>query len=397
MESYPTFKRGQVQTAFKKLSKVEREIIEMYVKYVSITSQSRTRLENNKRGLTEFRIITKKSLEDINLQDLRDFLAILNHSSKTQSTRNDLKHTIKRFLKWKYKDWSERFDNLSDIKLVMKMNEEKINANTILSKEDIEKIMEKEPTLFWKTFFITLYESGLRPQEVRNLLWKDIKFDIIKFDDKQDLSEINIYATKTHKARSVYVKIATSHLKLLKKSSETDLVFPSVRDKTRPINKENASEWLRKISNKVLGRQIYPYILRHTRATELYTNSGIPDKTVQKFLGHSKSMADVYTHLSNKDVKEAVANTIYKIEEMPEKLKNELEERIKIQESQLKELSERFSILLAELEGKKSQELTPMIKFLSLPLNVQEEINNKLVGIPKEERINSFEKLVISA
>ncbi len=318
---YPTFKRGEVQEIYSKLPKPEQKEIQDFIKYVSITSKSQRRLDNNQRGLTEFRYLIKKPLDKATLQDLRDFLALLNNSNKTQSTRNDLKFTIKRFLKWKFKDWSERFSNLEDIKLIMRINEEKINADTLLKKEDVEAIMKAEPKLFWKAFFMALYESGLRPIELRTLLWKNIKFDI----DKDEITEINIYASKTHKARSVYVKEATFYLKKLKEQSKTDLVFPAPKDDTKPMDKSLPAVWLGRISEKVLGRSVYPYILRHSRATELYTNAGIPDKTAQKFLGHSKSMGDVYTHLSNKDVKEAMSKTIYKIEDMPPEKKHKLE------------------------------------------------------------------------
>ena len=321
---YPTFKRGEVQEYFNKLPKTEQEIINDYVKYVSITSNSKNRLANVKRSLTQFSMLTGKELSKITLKDLRDYLGLLNSSNKTQSTRNEFKHTIKRFLKNHYKDWSERFNNLDDIKLKMGLNEEKVNSDTILHKEDVDKIMKAEKTLFWKTFFISLYESGLRPIELRTLTWNRIKFNV-----DGDISEINIYATKTSKARSVYVKEATFFLKRLKEESDSDLVFPSTRDKTKPMGKEYPAMWLKRISLRVLGRQVYPYILRHSRATELYTNADIPDKTAQKFLGHSKSMGDVYTHLSNKDVKEAMSKTIYKQREIitPEK-RAELQKQI---------------------------------------------------------------------
>jgi len=324
MNKLTNFKRGESEKFYKKLPPKERQEIDDFVKYVSITSKSAKRLQNNKVSLLTFRKATKKPLSKTELQDLRNFLAELNNSERTQSSRNELKHTIKRFLKWKFKDWSQRFNNLSDIKLVMKINEEKINADTIPKKEDIEAIVKAEPKLFWKAFFMTLYESGLRPIEVRTLLWKNIKFDI----DKDGISEINVFASKTSKARSVYVKEATFYLKKLKEESENELVFPAPRNPTKPMSKELPAVWLANISKKVLGRKIFPYLCRHLRATELYTNANIPDKTAQKFLGHSKSMSDVYTHLSNKDVKEAVSKTIYKTEELPPEKKHALEQEL---------------------------------------------------------------------
>lgn len=357
MKEYPTFKRGEVQKVYSKLPKGEREIIDKFVKYVSITSSSDKRLENNKRTLTQFRYILKKSFDKITLQDLRNYLALLKGSKNTNSTQNEYKASIKRFLRWKFKDWSDRFQNLADIKLHMKMNEEKINSETLVSKEDVEKIMKAEKRTYWKTFFISLYESGLRPSELRNITWDKIKFNV-----DGDISELNVYATKTHKARSVYVSEATFYLQKLKEQREdinNPLVFPAQRDHSKPIRKDTACHWLGRISQEVLGRKIYPYILRHSRATELYTNANIPDKIVQKFLGHSKSMGEVYTHLSNKDVKEAVGKTIYKFEDLPPEKKHKLEEEIDLLKKNGQETAKNMSELIEIFQ--KNREISKFI------------------------------------
>lgn len=346
-KEYPVFKRNELQNKYIRLPKEDKKLIDDFLSYVQITSKDRTRHENNKRTLTQFRFLTGKSLAETTLTDLREWLALLNHSNRTNTSQNDVKYTMKRFLRWHFKDWSKRFDELKDIKLHMGINEEKINASIILNKEDVEKITKAEPKLFWKAFFITLYESGLRPNELRNLQWKDIKFNV-----DGDISEINIFATKTHKARSVFIKEATFYLKRLSEENKHNnpLCFPSIRDNNKPMDKSAPCIWLKRISKRVLGREVYPYILRHSRATELYTNANLSDKIAQKVLGHSKSMADVYTHLSSKSVKEALGKTIYKLEELPPEKKHELEERIAFQEKQINKLKEDFSMFMEQLQ-----------------------------------------------
>lgn len=344
MNEYPRFERGEVSKKYNKLPKDEKKIIDDFVSYVGISSTARTRLENNRRAITQFRMVTKKPLKETTLQDLRSFLSLLNNSDKTQSTRNDIKHAVKRFLKWYFKDWSKRFNDLSDIKLIVGMNEEKINADTLLKKEDIETIMKTETRFVWKTFFICLYESGLRPIELRTLRWKNIKLGI-----DGDLSEINVYASKTSKARSVYVKEATKYLQEWKERQEreevkNDLLFPAKKNPDKPIGKNVVSEWLRVISKKAIGREVNPYLLRHSRATELYTNANIPEKLARKFLGHGKSMSDVYTHLSNKDVKEAMSKTIYQTEDLPPEKKHALELELERQRKEIGELRKYISI-----------------------------------------------------
>jgi len=356
LKTYPIYKRGGVQKAYKKLPPKEKTTIGDFIRYVSITSTSQKRYENIRRILTQLRIITRKDFSKINLEDLRQYLGLLNSSSLTNSSRNDCKATIKRFLRWKFKDWSQRFDNLSDIRLVMRMNEERINSNTLLKKEDVDAIMEAEPKLYWKTFFITLYESGLRPNELRNLKWQNIKFDV----NKDGITEISIFATKTHRARSVYVKGATFYLKKLKKQAKNDLVFPAPRNPNKTLGKSMASVWLNRISKKVLGREVFPYLLRHSRATELYTNAGIPDKIAQKFLGHSKSMGDVYTHLSSKDVQEAVGKSIYQFEELPPEKRHKLELEVEELKARLKQIEDSFKTLAGG-------DIKQLLKFLETP------------------------------
>lgn len=347
-KTFISFQRGQSQEVYESLSKKEKQIIDDYVKYVSITSSSQKRLENNRRTLIHFRFMVEKDFDKVNLQDLRDYLALMKASTITNASQNEYKATIKRFLRWKFKDWSERFQELQDIKLHMKMNEEKINAGTLLKKEDVEALVKHEKSTYWKAFFLTLYESGARPKEIRTLTWDKINFNV-----DREISEIHIFATKTHKARTVYVEQATFYLKTLKEQREdpsNPLVFPSVKDKTKPLSKDHVSHWLTRLSKRVLGRNVTPYMLRHTRATELYTNSNIPDKVAQKFMGHNKSMSDIYTHLSSKDVKEAMGKTVYKFEDLPEEKKHQLEKDVADLKGEVADLKETLSKFKEEHE-----------------------------------------------
>lgn len=59
------------------------------------------------------------------------------------------------------------------------------------------------------------------------------------------------------------------------------------------------------LSQKAIGRSIYPHILRHTFATRLLSVSNL--RIVQKVLGHKNIQStQIYTHPSNSDVSEAI-------------------------------------------------------------------------------------------
>jgi integrase len=347
---YPEYEKGALEKVFSRLPGKEQKIINEFISYCSIGAGER-KLKDIRRSIIQIRDTLEKPLDNLTLKDIREYLALLNQSNREKWTTNGIKIYLKRFLKWKYKDWSEKFEELKDIKMQRAFNEKKINSNTILKKEEIEKMMKAEPRLFWKTFFITLYESALRPIELRNLKWKDVNFDV-----EGDVSELSIYATKTKRARNVYVKEATYYLKKLKeeKGKDVELVFPSKMDKNEPLNKGALSLWLTVLSKKVLGRGINPYLLRHTRGTELYLNSGIPQKTAQKFMGHSKDMSDFYTHLSSKDVKDAMLKSVYNLEDLPKEKKHELEQEVETLKERMKELEkkrESSDELINELTG----------------------------------------------
>ncbi|PHS12928.1 MAG: hypothetical protein COA78_07810 [Blastopirellula sp.] len=337
-KEYPRFEKGEVIQLYHGLLTSEKKIIDNFVRYVSITSKSKTRLENNRRSLTHFRIITGIPFDDVTLENLRHYLALLNFSYMTSASRNDLKASIKRFLRWRYDNWSSRFDELRDLRLDTRRNEGKINASSIIKKNEVEVIVRAESRLNWKTFFLCLFETGFRPKEVRTLRWGDISFNV-----RGNVSRISIVATKTSRARSAFVQGATQFLeehRKMQRYSPNDLVFPALRDPSSPVGKDVVSKWLKGLTLKALGRSVTPYIVRHSRATELYLDPKVPDKIAQKILGHSSSMSDVYTHMSDEDVLDVCCDTIYQFDNLPAEKKNAYEERIRKLEQEAQDTHE---------------------------------------------------------
>jgi integrase len=235
------------------------------------------------------------------------------------------------------------------------MNKKKYNDKTLLTKVEIETIMKMENNLTLKTFFILSYESGMRPGEVRKLKWSDIKFNV-----DGDLSEINVFMTKNKDSKSVYVKESTFYLKKLQTDSKGDYVFASQLNKGMPIGDSTATLWVN-MMGKHIGKKIYPYLLRHTRSQELYElvdKGKLSDKVAQKFLGHSKSMRDIYSDLKKGIIQEAITKQVYEFEELPQEKKKAMEEIGKINIKVEEVISEN-----AELKKKLNDALDLIKKF----------------------------------
>ena len=332
LKEYPKFKRNEIWKFYEELPNSEKEFLEEYSTYRKARGISAENdLTDVKRYILQLRYIFQKDLRNIDLNEVREITAIINTSWLKTEVKNGLKIDFKNFLKFAFPDWSMRFAGLEDIRQnANPRNEERINAQTIFSHEDIEKMVRHETQMFWKAFVLTQYEAGLRTIETRSLKWDDIKFNV-----DGDISEVNIYSTKTKKARTVFVKEATFYLRKLKEEQHNHgiisiYVFHS-KEHNVPVSKNAVSMWFRELSKKALGRQGWTYLLRHSRATELYRladENKISKETAIKFMGHSKDMSYTYTHLDKSEIKNMLKNQVYKIEDLPEEKKHELEKEI---------------------------------------------------------------------
>lgn len=383
LKEYPRFKKNEIEEFYISLSKKEKAMIEDYLVYRrarGITTEEK--VLDLRRYILQIRYIVQKELKEIDLKDLRSLLVVINNSHLSDYVKNGVKTDLKNFLKYLFTDWSSRFANLEDIKLISKPKRKReINHQKMFSKEDIEKMMKHETKMFWKAFLITQYEGGLRTKEVRFLKWKDITFDV-----DGDLSELNIFSTKTKENRVIFVKEATFYLKKLMEEQENLnkkglYVFHSVKDINKPVDKHLVSVWFRDLVEKALGREAWSYLLRHTRATELYSladEGKIGEKTANRFMGHSRDMGEVYRNMSPDKIKEMLKKQVYKFEDLPEEKKKELEKEI----DELKKVSvtQQDEITKLKAEVKKFLRVSKKIDYLTVEIK-------KYRGLPSEKEI----------
>jgi len=330
------------QEIYNKLSQIEKEILNKYKDYILI-SAGEMRAKESIRELLRFRKITGTKFNEIDLEDLRHFLMELKKSNFADYTKNKIRGHIQKFLRWSFRNWSERFDNFEDIKCNSDAQRKKpITSKEILSKEEIEMIMKAEPTLYWKTFFIVQYMGAFRTGEVRKLRWSDITFD----DD--DYCYIKVSSSKNKNATAKFREIpldsnASYYLKELKKEQKnkgiiTEWVFHG-RDPKEHISKA-VNLWFKELTKRAIGREVNNYLLRHTRGTELRTlvkQGGMSKDNAVEFMGHSEKMFNkVYSHMDKEDVKKLMKQQIYNFEYLPEEKKHELELEIEKQNEQIK-------------------------------------------------------------
>ena len=318
-KGYPDFKGKSIEKVFNTLSKHNQKIINSYIQYCR-TEAGKTTLQKYLNKIIQIAYVIEKPLDSLTLDDVNNFLVILNLSDRTTDTRNDIKKTLKRFLKWKYENWNKRFKELKDIRQKKKGSNEKLSMKDLLTKEELEALIRSAESLRYKALIMLMFESACRPEECLKLKWKDIDFQN---------KEVSLNSSKTKEARVIPLNESIIHLKRYNQEypfpnvKESDLIFSSLNDRSKPISNQAVNDYLKKLSERTIKKPLYPYIFRHTRLQEIRSKLSV--EAYEKIAGHSIETAlEHYGHLDIKEAKEEMLNKIYHIEELTPTEKNEI-------------------------------------------------------------------------
>lgn len=354
--------------AFNKLRKADRLTLDDFERYCLISANA-VRAKKYKTNVLRFLLMAEKKADDINLEDLREFLVILKKSDFSDYYKNDTKGYIQRFLKWHFKDWSERFDNFDDIKYNSDAQRKvPITDKDIPTKKEVEKLVKAEPAIYWKAFLISQYEGALRTLECRKMKWDEIDME------DPELYWLDVFSKKnknsTYKERiapplyqAVYF---LNELKEWQKENgiKSPYVFPSNRDPSKYISSSSVNKWFSRLTKKVLGKSLHNYLLRHGKGEELHKlvreNKLSEDNAVQ-MMGHSKKMFNkTYSHANKQEVKRVLKKQVLDVDYIAPDKKHQLEKDI-----------EQHSMKIIELEEK----IEDMQKFGTIANNLFEDKN----------------------
>lgn len=335
-----------------KLKSKDKEILNKFLKLCAGSCGDK-KVKNVERSLLQVYDITEVSFDKWNIDILRDFLAVLNKSKYSNSTKNDTKKYLKRFLKEQYDDWNIRFKGFKDSSMKQKdeVNHQKLNPTTMIKPEEFELLIRGCDSFRWRAYVSLSYESAGRPEEILKLKWSDINFE---------RAEVKLHSSKTRNVRVNVLKDCIIHLKQYKQEypypdvRANDYVFPSPRNRNKPLTLASVHSFLKRLGEQKLNRPIFPYLFRHTRLSFLMKK--LSGKSYEKFSDHSIETAiKHYSHLSNEDVREEMFEKVFKIEELTkeetQKIKK-LEKEVEGLKKEQKNTAENIRKLANIIEGK---------------------------------------------
>lgn len=217
-----------------------------------------------------------------------------------------IKEIGKRIFKKAVKQQLVEFNPWDDIKYP-NVTENKRRSLTTEERKLLFKVGPMNP--YWAAFLIEYY-CGLRPVEVRNLLWENI-------DLERKILTVNVSKTENGEGRKVPITddLKKELMKYRLRNPSQKYVFQNKRNSEEPMQThaltrawndlvyamdiENGATVIEgDIVKSTLAPDICQYMLRHTFASDCQA-AGVPINVAKEFMGHAdiSTTAQTYTHM----------------------------------------------------------------------------------------------------
>ena len=239
--------------------------------------------KNNVRDFLKF---INKHPDDLTCEDARDFILYLKNKGNKASTLNNKNGALVFFYK-------RVLGKLWDDNLVPRaINDYAVPK--VLSRTEIERLLDATPNLKYKAIFAIMYSSGLRISEVLHLKYDDIS---------RTNMQIYIHESKTHTSR--YALLSKRALDILteywfKCGRPKGILFPNQWTGEYLTPSATGLELRKSVKRAGLPKDIHSHCLRHSFATHLLED-GVDIRYIQTLLGHrSPKSTEIYLHVSNK-------------------------------------------------------------------------------------------------
>ena len=232
-----------------------------------------------------------KPLNTINENDIRQYMVSIVKTGKSLSHQNQVINAIK-FYYEQVLDMPQRFYEIDRPRKEQKLP-------TVLSEEEVLRIISSTTNLKHKTILVTIYSCGLRLSELLNLRITDVQ---------SDRGLLLIKDGKGNKDRNTILSLTT--LALLRK------YYLAYRPKVYLFEGQDGGRYsVKSVQNVVkhslntakITKRASTHTLRHSFATHLLEN-GTDLRHIQTLLGHSSpKTTEIYTHVSTKGLQGVVS------------------------------------------------------------------------------------------
>lgn len=252
----------------------------------------------------EINMIDEDKLQKISVRDLIAFISYTDkHLNASASTRSRKLSSLRSFFNYLYKVTAIISDNPMNLIDGPKIPKRLPN---FLALEEIKRLLNavlETDDDFYRlrdyAIIIMFLNTGLRLSELVNIKISDIDGDEIRIIGKGNKERIVFLNDSVLEALDAYKKV--------RPDSDVENIFVNKKGDNF-LGSRGIQYMLNKYLKKAgLSNEYSPHSLRHTAATLLYQYGDVDIRALQVILGHeSVSTTQIYTHVSPKQIKEAV-------------------------------------------------------------------------------------------
>lgn len=281
--------------------------IDEFIEYLIIDKKySENTIKSYKNDLKKFENYIKKQINNINENDIKNYIKYLNKENDDTKTISHNISTLRSFYKFLLIEKKVKNNPMEYIELP------KIRKSLpkTLSIEEIDKLLDiklKDAFSYRnKAMLELMYSSGLRVSELVNVNIHNIDTSncIIRIMGKGSKERIVPLGDYAINYLELYLK---EYREKLVKKEMNDYLF--LNNHGKKMTRQGFFKILKQLAKeKNIKTEFSPHTLRHSFATHLL-NGGADLRSIQEMLGHeSISTTQIYTHVSKEKLKENYNN-----------------------------------------------------------------------------------------
>ena len=229
---------------------------------------------------------TGKFASELTLEDVNAFLTQKRLEGRSPETINHYRASIRFFYKKVLKmNWNDE-----DIPAMKRER----TLPTVLSRSEINSIIEATPNLKHKAMIATMYSSGLRVSEVIHLHYDDVSRTNMTIHVRQAKGRIDRYTILSQKNLDLLTEY------WFECGRPRDILFPSSWTGGY-LDKASVNQFFKASAKRAgIERRVSSHACRHSFASHLFED-GTDIHYIQSLLGHvDPRSTEVYLHISNK-------------------------------------------------------------------------------------------------
>lgn len=308
-----------------KISERNKELLKKFDKEIAAKELSISRRVFYLNVINKLMVDTKKDFDTLTKDDVLNIIIGINNRRKnnkgyTDYTKIVIRSALKKFIQvikgYEWNDHKEFPDEVKGITLTSNGKNHKLTAETVLTEEEVRKIIFTTNNVRDRAIIALLYDSGCRVSEILTMERKDVKFI-------NNGMEINV--TGKTGQRTIYpllfaLPFVSDWLKAFPNNEIKDNLWVRVKGvwekkegkKYKFIRSYTQTpisySYVRKILIELgaacgIKKPLNPHNLRHSAVTKKYIQ-GLRGEFCKMYFGWSKNsnMISRYSHLSKEDL-----------------------------------------------------------------------------------------------